>query len=74
LQLLEAIGVLTKEEKDAAKSNTRGNCYQESATESPRRAADEEAGGTTDAVDTETVKPSGIIGSAVFKVGYPRRS
>ncbi|KAJ7730736.1 hypothetical protein B0H16DRAFT_1329813, partial [Mycena metata] len=68
LKLLEAIGVLTKEEKDAAKTNTRGNCYQESATASPRRAADEEAGDTSDAIDDETVKPGSVIGSALRKI------
>ncbi|KAJ7925747.1 hypothetical protein B0H13DRAFT_2567838 [Mycena leptocephala] len=43
-RLLEAIGVLTKEEKEAVKSNSRGAVYQEAATESLRRAADDDAG------------------------------
>ncbi|KAJ6631881.1 hypothetical protein B0H10DRAFT_1734538, partial [Mycena sp. CBHHK59/15] len=68
LKLLEAIGVLTKEEKRAAKSKSRGTVYQESATESVRLEADEEASDTGDGADNDTVTPTSMIGCAVFKL------
>lgn len=67
-QLLEAIGALTKEEKRTAKSKSRGSVYQESATESLRREADEDAGDTEDGADTNSATPTSVIGRAVFKV------
>ncbi|KAJ6600738.1 hypothetical protein B0H10DRAFT_1824512, partial [Mycena sp. CBHHK59/15] len=72
LKLLEAIGVLTKEEKRAAKSKSQGTVYQESATESLHLEADEEAGDPGDGVDNDTAKPTNMIGCAVFNVfGIP---
>ena len=60
--------MLTKEEKKAAKSKSRGAVYQESATEPVRREADQEAGDTQDGADTDTATPTSMIGGAVFKV------
>ncbi|KAJ7890217.1 hypothetical protein B0H13DRAFT_2277135 [Mycena leptocephala] len=65
-QLLEAIGVLTKE-KEVVKSNSRGAVYQEAATESLRRAADDDAGETDDGADFGKESPESVIGCAVFK-------
>ncbi|KAJ7133922.1 hypothetical protein C8R43DRAFT_843741, partial [Mycena crocata] len=52
LKLLEAIGVLTKEEEQAAKAKSRGTVYQECATEPLDREADENAAQTDDGPDT----------------------
>ncbi|KAJ7852892.1 hypothetical protein B0H14DRAFT_3136986 [Mycena olivaceomarginata] len=73
LKLLEAIGVLTKEEKVAVKSNSRGAVYQEAATESLRRAADDDAGETDDGADFDKESPESVIGRAVFKVRTSNR-
>jgi hypothetical protein len=67
-QLLEAIGALTKEEKQKAKS--RATSYQDAATESLDRTQDSQAASTEDADDTEFIKPASTIGSAVFKVRF----
>ncbi|KAJ7779670.1 hypothetical protein B0H16DRAFT_1299889, partial [Mycena metata] len=66
LKLLEAIGALTKEEKRKAKS--RANAYQDAATEPVDRAQDNMASQLDDGDDAESIKPTSIIGSAVFKL------
>ncbi|KAJ7112849.1 hypothetical protein C8R43DRAFT_852183, partial [Mycena crocata] len=68
LKLLEAIGVLTKEEKQASEGRSRGTTYQEYATESLNHDTDNNAGDTEDGADTETSTPTGLIGRAVFKL------
>ncbi|KAJ7702125.1 hypothetical protein B0H16DRAFT_1347658, partial [Mycena metata] len=68
LKLLEAIGALTKEEKRKAKS--RANAYQDAATEPVDRAQDNMASQLDDGDDAESIKPTSIIGSAVFKVSF----
>ncbi|KAJ7932219.1 hypothetical protein B0H13DRAFT_1519415, partial [Mycena leptocephala] len=65
LKLLEAIGALTKEEKQKAKS--RASAHQDAATESLDRAQDNQASQLEDGEDTETVIPTSTVGSAVFK-------
>ncbi|KAJ7863659.1 hypothetical protein B0H13DRAFT_2177082, partial [Mycena leptocephala] len=66
LKLLEAIGALTKEEKQKAKSRTAA--YQDAATESLDRAQDSQAALPGDAEDSDLIKPASTIGSAVFKL------
>jgi hypothetical protein len=66
--LLEAIGALTEEEKRAAKSKSPTSAYQDAATESLDRQADEETGHTEDSTDSEIISPESLIGAAVFKV------
>jgi hypothetical protein len=66
-QLLEAIGALTKDEKNTAESKSRG-MYQEAATESVRKEADEAATAMDDGTDAEAETPTSLISRAVFKV------
>ncbi|KAJ7720014.1 hypothetical protein B0H16DRAFT_1336236, partial [Mycena metata] len=68
LKLLEAIGALTKVEKQAAKAKSPNSAYQDSATESIEREADENAGDTEDSADSDDETPESLIGAAVFKV------
>lgn len=57
----------------AVKSNSRGAVYQEAATESLRRAADDDAGETDDGADFDKESPESVIGRAVFKVRTSNR-
>ncbi|KAJ6533325.1 hypothetical protein DFH09DRAFT_1043845, partial [Mycena vulgaris] len=66
LKLLEAIGALTKEEKQKAKSRT--TVYQDPATESLSCEQDDQATQHEDVDDSDTVRPTSTIGSAVFKL------
>ncbi|KAJ7726133.1 hypothetical protein B0H16DRAFT_1429636, partial [Mycena metata] len=68
LKLLEVIGALTKEEKRASKAKSSTSAYQDSATESLERTADEDAGGTEDSEDTDYAAATSVIGAAVFKL------
>jgi hypothetical protein len=68
VQLLEAIGALTKDERNKAKSRT--GVYQEASTESVDREQDGQTGDGEDDQDTEDVSPTSTIGSAVFKASF----
>ncbi|KAJ6479359.1 hypothetical protein DFH09DRAFT_951437, partial [Mycena vulgaris] len=61
LKLLEAIGALTKEERIKVKGNSRDSAYQDSATESTSRNADNLATHESDSPDdTGSVKPTSL--------------
>jgi hypothetical protein len=66
--LLEAIGALAAEEKRAAKSKSAASAYQDAATESFDREADEEAAHMENSTDSDHLTPESLIGAAVFKV------
>ncbi|KAF7371732.1 Transposase-like protein [Mycena venus] len=66
LKLLEAIGVLTKEESQ--KSQSRRGVYQEAATESLSVERDNEATQTDDVPDLEGSQPVSAIGKAILKL------
>jgi hypothetical protein len=68
VQLLEAIGALTRDERNKAKS--RAGVYQEASTESVDREQDGQTGDGEDGQDTEDVSPTSTIGSAVFKASF----
>lgn len=80
-QLLEAIGVLTKDEHKKAAANSRESAYQDAATESLESAAEnlaaqvgdspeesDPAAAATAEAQNVSAKPSSLIGLAVFKV------
>ncbi|KAF7372351.1 Transposase-like protein [Mycena venus] len=67
LKLLEAIGALTKDEKKKAKS--RSTPYQDAATESLSHAQDNWSSEVEDGEDDEVMKPTSLVGCAVFKAG-----
>jgi hypothetical protein len=66
LQLLEAIGALTKEE--AQKSGSRQTTYQESAVEPLGQDSENEAARADDAADDASPPAHGTVAQAVFKV------
>ncbi|KAJ6568575.1 hypothetical protein B0H19DRAFT_938552 [Mycena capillaripes] len=70
LKLLEAIGALTEEEKRTAKSKSRTSAYQDSATDSLSRDADDVMEDMGDSSDSEGSSPASMIGRAVFKVTW----
>jgi hypothetical protein len=53
---------------DALKSKSAASAYQDTATESLDREADEEAGHTEDPSDSGYLTPDSLIGAAIFKV------
>jgi hypothetical protein len=65
-KLLEAIGVLTKEE--TKKSQSRLVAYQDATTESLSTERDNEASYTGDAPESTERKPDSTVGLAIFKV------
>ncbi|KAJ7088225.1 hypothetical protein C8R43DRAFT_908726, partial [Mycena crocata] len=68
LKLLEAIGVLTKDETKKAEGNSRESAYQDSAMESLSPEADNLATLAGDSPETVSTNPSSAVGRAVFKV------
>ncbi|KAF8183885.1 hypothetical protein K438DRAFT_1838782 [Mycena galopus ATCC 62051] len=73
LKLLEAIGVLTKDESE--KSQSRQGAYQECAAESLSGEREDEAAQIEDPPEVAGEKPSSsAVGKAIFKVYTPAQT